>query len=952
MKRVFMLAAAALALAACSTPALQHPTTPASAPTASASLHVAPLVYHMRVLPNGLRVYALPDPNTANVSVQVWYNVGSKYDPPGRSGFAHLFEHIMFKATKDLPPESFDRLTEDVGGFNNASTYDDFTNYYEVVPANYLQPILWAEAERMGSLVIDQATFNSERSVVEEELRQRVLAAPYGRLFYLDIAQANFSVHPYGRPGIGSIADLDAATVEDVQRFHATYYRPDNAVLVVAGNFDEAQFNQWVDQYFGPIVKPGRDIPRISAVEPTRAQGGDYAAYAPNVPLPAVTISYPQPRSTSPDIPVLAVLDDIMATGQSSRLYHGLVYDQRVATQVFSNFEVTQDPGAYTLAAVLSEGKTPDSGLAALEGEIARVRDQGVTEAELDKAKNRLLTTAIENRETAYGRASEIAEAAIRFGDAAHADQYLAAIQAVTIGDVQRVARQIFDDSRRVVIRYQDESKRAPGAPGQAIVASPHIQATALTIADAEVPSFALAPAAQRQRPPAPAAPVSARIPEAASRTLDNGLRVIVAPNHALPLISADLRFDYGDAADPAGRAGLSQMTADLVAQGTITRSATDIAQGIESIGANLAEDSGPDASSVSLQTRADRANVAFSIMADIVRNPTFANDELERVRQQTLDGLQVSLSDPGEIAGFAMTRAIYGDGPYGQTASPRSLRAITRDDVNRFHGVYWRPDAGVLVISGDVTPEQGFAMAETYFGDWTKPAATLPSEPDASVYSATPRTILVDVPGAGQAAVAMGLRGIARRDGDYFPLLVANAVLGGGYSARLNEEVRIKRGLSYGAFSSVSARLAPGPIVASAQTRNDAAVQVYQLIAEQIDRIGHELAPGDELTARKASLIGSFGRTVETTAGVASAISTLSLYGLPPEALATYTRDVSNVTAAQARDVAARYYDPARANLVIAGDASHFDAGLRRLRHNVERIPVSQLNLDSAALH
>jgi len=242
MKRVLIYFAAAFALVACTTASTQ--TAPASAPAeASHTLHVAPLTYHMRTLPNGLRVYAMPDPNTANVAVQLWYDVGSKYDPPGRSGFAHLFEHIMFKATRDMPAENIDRLTEDVGGFNNASTYDDFTNYYEVVPANHLQRVLWMEAERMGSLVIDAPTFDSERHVVQEELRQRVLASPYGRLFYLDLAMANFQTHPYGRPGIGSIEDLDAANVDDVRRFHATYYRPDNAVLVVAGNFDEAQFN-------------------------------------------------------------------------------------------------------------------------------------------------------------------------------------------------------------------------------------------------------------------------------------------------------------------------------------------------------------------------------------------------------------------------------------------------------------------------------------------------------------------------------------------------------------------------------------------------------------------------------------------------------------------------------------------------------------------------------------
>lgn len=950
MKRILSLFAAACALVACSTPATQ--TAPPTAPAETThTLQVAPLQYHMRTLSNGLRVYAMPDPNTANVAVQLWYDVGSKYDPPGRSGFAHLFEHIMFKATRNLPAESVDRLTEDVGGFNNASTYDDFTNYYEVVPANHLQRVLWMEADRMGSLVIDAPTFDSERHVVQEELRQRVLASPYGRLFYLDLNMANFQVHPYGRPGIGSIEDLDAANVDDVRRFHATYYRPDNAVLVVAGNFDEAQFNQWVDQYFAPIARPNRPIPRITALEPPHA-ARDITTYAPNVPLPAVVVSYPQPAATSPDMPALIVLDAIMGNGDSSRLHHALVYDQQVATEVLTNLESTQDAGAYSMGAILSEGKTVDQVLASLEAEIARVRDSGVTAAELDKAKNEIVTQTIEGRETAFGRSNELADAIIRYGDAAYADRLLAAIQATTAADVQRVARSVFDDSHRVVIRYLPDTQRPAGAATPDLAVSTAIAAQPLTIASSDVPIYTLAPVGQRQSPPPPAAPVSARIPATATRTLDNGLRVIVASNRALPLISADFRIAYGDAADPHGRSGVSQMTADLLNKGTSTRSASQIAEQIESLGASLSTSSGADSSDAFLQTRSDRIDDAFTLFADVLRNPTFADEELERERQQTLDGLQVSLSDPGNLVGLAMPRVIYGDTPYGAVTSPASAHAITRADVTAFHSTYYRPDTGVLVISGDVTAEQGFALAQRYFGDWQRPSTPVPAEPDATAYAPSARTVVIDLPQTGQAAVAMGLRGITRRDPNYYPTIVANAVLGGGYSARLNEEIRIRRGLSYGANSSLSARLAPGPIIASAQTRNNAAVQVYQLMSAEIARLGHSPIADDELNARKAALIGSFGRTVETTSGLAGQISTLALYGLSPDELQNYVANVSGVTSQQAQAAGAQYYDPARADVVVAGDAHVFFNGLRRVRRNAERIPVGQLNLDREALH
>ena len=303
-------------------------------------------------------------------------------------------------------------------------------------------------------------------------------------------------------------------------------------------------------------------------------------------------------------------------------------------------------------------------------------------------------------------------------------------------------------------------------------------------------------------------------------------------------------------------------------------------------------------------------------------------------------------------VRGYAMTRAIYGTAPYGAIASPTSIGAITRDDMAGYHRTYWRPDNAVLVITGDVSAEEGFALAERYFGDWARPTTALPARPDLTAYAAPSRTIVVDLPGTGQAAVSMGLRGVARTDADYFPLLVANNVLGGGYSARLNNEIRIRRGLSYGAGSSLQARMGPGPIVASAQTRNDAAVQVYELMRAEIRRIGSEPVSVSELTARKAVIIGSFGRQIETTAGLAGQISTFALYGLPPERLGTYVADITAVTPAQAQAAAQRYFDANRADVVVVGDAQHFYDGLRRLRPNAERIPASELNLDTETLH
>ncbi len=917
-------------------------------PAAEAGLSIPQLEPITRTLENGLRVYALPDPNTASVSVAVWYDVGSKNDPPGRSGFAHLFEHLMFKSTTNMPSETFDRLTEDVGGFNNASTWDDFTNYYETVPANHLQRVLWGEAERMGSLVVDEANFQSERAVVQEELRQRILAAPFGKLFGLYLVQTGFEVHPYGRPGIGSIEDLAAATLDDVKAFHAAYYRPDNAILVVAGNFDPKQLDAWVDEYFAPIAKPVRPIPRVTAVEPERTAPESFTVYEANTPLPAVTISWPAPAASSPDIAAWTLLDAILQRGQSSRLYQSLVYEQQLAAEVGSTFEVRADPGLYTLLAILSEGKTVDEGLAALQAEVARVRDSVVSAEELEEARNEVLAEALAARETSDGRAFELARSVILFKDPAASDRLLAQIQAVTAADIQRVARSLLDDARSVTIRYLPDEG---GAEGDTITNSPTIQPTAIDIPVAEIPTYALAPEDQRVQPPAPGPAVAARVPEAQEKTLANGLRVIVARRPGLPLVAANLGIAAGGSFDPTGRAGLASITAELTTRGTATRSATDISRQVESLGASLSAGSGADASGLSAFTVANQASEVLAIMADVAQNPAFQEEELERVRQEVLDSLTVSLRQPGTVGRYAMTRRLFGDGPYGKTPSPNSIAALTREDAAQFHATWWRPDNALLVITGDVSAEEGFRLAEAAFGGWVKPEAALPAQPEGSAGAGAQVPLVIDIPRIGQAAVLMGSVGPSRTAEDYFPTLVANDVLGGGYSARLNAEIRIKRGLSYGARSDLPSRKFGAPIVAAAQTRNDAVPQVVELLSGELRRLGSTPIPAEELANRKAVLIGGFGRSVETVGGLAGQLSELAQFGLPLEKLQGFGKDVEGVTAEQAAAAAKAHFDPGKASVVVVGDAAQFGAQLKAKYPKLETITIDKLSLDSATL-
>src|ERR1041385_2069841 len=426
---------------------------------------VPPINFKQRTLANGLTVISAQERSSPTVAIQVWYKVGSKDDPDKRSGFAHLFEHLMFKSSKNMKDEMMDRLTEDVGGWNNASTSDDVTNYYEVVPSNYLETLLWAEADRMGSLNVNDKNFPSERDVVKEEFNTSVLAPPYGRLFY-DIDRDSFTTHPYPRPPIGSKEALAAATLEDVRPFHSTFYRPDNAVLIVVGDFEQQQLDAWVDKYFGKVAKPSTPIPRVTVKEPPRTSERRFNEPGPNVPLPAVAITYLAPPISSPDADALRVAEAILGSGESSRLYQSLVYTQQLAAEAFANASLREDPGIFVLGAILAGDKKPADAEAALLAELRKMQDAPVSKAELDKAINQLVADQLRERETNSGKAFAIGQAAVLMNDPARVNTDIERLQAVTAADIQRVMKKYFTDTNRVVITYQAEAPKRAAPTG------------------------------------------------------------------------------------------------------------------------------------------------------------------------------------------------------------------------------------------------------------------------------------------------------------------------------------------------------------------------------------------------------------------------------------------------------------------------------------------------------
>jgi zinc protease len=410
-----------------------------------------------------------------------------------------------------------------------------------------------------------------------------------------------------------------------------------------------------------------------------------------------------------------------------------------------------------------------------------------------------------------------------------------------------------------------------------------------------------------------------------------------------------------GGEVDPPELSGLADLTANLLTKGTDSRDATQIAEAVEALGGSLDSGARWDASTATVGVSSPKIGDAMKILADVVRHPTFKTEEIERLRQQYLDNLTVGLGQPGTIARYVAGRVVFGDAPYGHPISgtPESLARISRDDIVKMHGLYYRPDNAILVIGGDIQANDGFDLAKRNFGDWQKPAAALPVMSAAAMGSATAKTgrvLVIDKPDAGQAAVYLARTGINRSDPDFFRGMVTNSVLS-GYSGRLNQEIRIKRGLSYGAASSLDARRDVGPFAASAQTKNQSGAQVADLLIGEIGRLSTSPPSESELTPRKAVLIGNFARNLETVNGLVGQVSSLALYGLALDEINRYIQNVQTISTADVQKFAGTRLDAKSANIIIVGNAKEFLPELTKQFPNVEVIPVAELDLNTASL-
>ena len=943
MKTTWMLAGAAAAALIAGTPSLADDHTAGD----TVELTVPKIEYTMWTLDNGLRVIAIPDDTTSTVTTSLWYDIGSKLDPEGRSGFAHLFEHILSRKTENMPYNMIYGLTADIGGTRNASNWVDRTNYYEQVPAAYLETMLWTHRERMAKVVVDTEVFETERGVVKEELRQRVLAPPYGRLQRFVIPENVYDTMPHRRPGIGSIADLDNATLDDARAFYEAYYGPDTATLIVAGNFEIGNLRGLVDEYFADIAPRANPVDlAIPEREPEITQPRTVNATAPNVPLPVVGAVWKAPPVTDPDAAALEVLEAILVRGDNSRLDNALVRSGQ-AVQAAASILMFREAGQIATYAVVSGEDKMDAAAATLDAEMERVRTQPVTAAELAEAKSEIVASTLRRRETARGRAFELGEALVSSGDPEFADKRFGEITAVTAEDVMRVAAKYLAPDKRVAMTY------TAGEDDAFSYANPMPMPEFRTLPPATGDIREVKPEGERIAPPGPAASPEVTAPEIVEGTLSNGIKVVAVQTGDVPIATISMLFPGGSKTDPRNKAGTAQMAAGLADKGVLGIDAQNIAAKFESLGASFGGGAGSDGTSFSLTAPVANLGEAGDMASRIVRYATYPQDEFNRERDRAVNGLRVSMKEPGGLSRFVSRVAMYGDAPYGTQpgGTSESLAAITREDLTAHRAAYFHPDAMQIVISGGISPEMAMQTAEAMFGDWAvdTPAADVPV---SAAGDAQPvRTIVINMPDAGQASVIAAVRAPSRTGEDFYALELANSVMGGGSSGRLFEEIRTKRSLSYGAYSGFADRIDASILQASAQTKNESADEVAKIFLEEFARLGSEPLSEDLLAKRRLYMSGAYARRLETSGGFNGTVATLLQQGLEPAEAAKFAERLDSVDAEAASAAARAYVDPEKATIVIVGDADQFIDGLRELRDNVEVISADALDLSSAEL-
>ncbi len=893
-----------------------------------------PFDYHMTELDNGMKVITLEDHSTPVAAVQVWYHVGSKDERPDRRGFAHMFEHMMFRGTQNIGPKAHFEYIRKVGGDTNAYTSFDNTTYIQVVPSNQVEMVLWLEAERMGFLKINDGYFDTERKVVAEEYRLG-REQPYGTALE-KVLEGVFDKHPYRWSPIGNMDELAAASADELQTFWNTYYVPNNAALVVVGDVAHEDVEKLAQSYFGWIPRYD-EPPRVTVKEPVQTEKKVIEISERNGPVPIVAVGWRTVPTGHKDELALEMLGQILGGGESSRLYEDMVTDRELAMVAASGGFALEDDGLFAAGAVLSPfGGDADKVLVAIREHVARLQKDGVTDQELRKAKNSMLRNAIASQLTVASKAQLLGDAAVIKGDIESVNRHFAEIRDMTAERIQDAAKTYLTSSREIEVRVKpnllgfiaeqimgsDKKGKDDDNAGSEEISGEGSGKPGLKRPD----HLGLAPKL------APSVAPDVRV-DAKTHTLANGLKVVTIENDEVPFVTFTLGLDYGAFSDPTDKPGTASVALPMLTRGTKTHDYKSLARELDNHAISLGGGASMDASSVSASAVSSKAARAMALLAEVVTEPTFPDKELQQYVKQTRTGLAITERAPAYVADRELRRHMFPGHPYARLpeAQMKEIGNIETADLEAWWSTHARPDAAVLYVAGDIDAATAQKLAEEHFGAWkaegTAPAIAVPPAPAP----AKTKIYLVDRP-ANQSQIRVGHVGITRSHEDWATATVLSDVLGGGFNSRLNDTIRVKKGLTYGAGGGFSADRFAGRFVVSTFSKNATVAETVKTILEELERIQTEAPSPTEEADSRSYLLGRFAGGRETPQDLVRQLWQLEYMDLPADYYQQHLDAIAKVKSPEVVAAAKRLVDDEHLVIVVVGPAKKLKKELAKI--------------------
>ena len=852
------------------------------------------LAYEKYTLANGLDVILSEDHRLPLVSVDLWYHVGPANEAAGRTGFAHLFEHMMFQGSKHVPSRAHFRMVEAAGGTNlNGTTDFDRTNYFESLPANQLELGLWLESDRMGYLLdtLDQARLSKQQDVVRNERRQSGEGQPYGIVEEGLFHQLFPKTHPYYADVIGSHADIQAAKLGDVKNFFKTYYAPNNASLALVGDFEPAQAKAMVEKYFGPL-KRGAEVPKVAVTTPPitaerKVVIKDHVEL-PRVYMGWITSPYFKPGDAEADLAAL-----ILGGGTSSRLYKSLVYEKQIAQDVSASQRSLVLGSVFEIVVTARPGHTADELQKAIDDELAKLRDAGPDAKEVERAQNTWETRQLAGLEVmgGFGGVADTLNLYNHYtGNPGYLGEDLARHRRATAASVKQFAHdQLATSARAVVYGVAGEPDLGPNVPTPP---APKVApGTGEEAVNTDAPWRAQAPKPGAERP--------ITLPTPKVFTLSNGLTVLLSPGTKMPVVAASLIVKTGGDANPIEKPGLASFTSAMLTQGTATRSAPQIADDTAQLGASLNAASSKDSSNVTLQALHKNFGATLDLVADVALHPNFPAAEVERQRASRLGDLVQAQQDPGTAGTMAAEQALYGPmHAYGfiELGTTAAVKGMTRDDLQGFWQKNFVPNNAALVVSGAISEQELRSLAEKAFGAWQKGTPGGPANA-TMLMPTSARVTIVDKPGSPQTMVLVADIGAARNTPDYPSLSVMNLIFGGLFSSRLNLNLREDHGYTTAPSRRSYLRKSPGPLFLESAVRTDVTAPAVTEMLKEAKRMGDTPVTDAELAMGKDALVRSLPSAFETSGSTVGTDAELYIYDLGWNYYAKFPAAVADVS-------------------------------------------------------